>query len=338
MQLTSPGRHRPPQAPARRAARADGAVAGVAERCSFSELVYAHYGWRGGRSGGAEDRYRDVLKRFESAHGGVHSAYWCSYMESAVALTEKERRFPFRPRLTFHRETDWATKRSPQIADELHRLDELAIRARNVLSGVRQAICLHLVAASAAHLLSLADAAAAPDDPGKLQEALDLEKARIEKVQKYYEEAANGQAQIVYFAGMASAALLVSLLAGLALLLRHWTWETGIVALIAGALGGVVSVIQRITNESFHVDYDIGRPYAFFLGGLRPLIGGALALAVAYTFDGGILHLPTAHGSAHERHLALIVVSFLAGFSERWAQDTLTTAIPAGHSRAKPSH
>lgn len=299
---------------------------------TFAELVYAHHEWRSATNGDrpeqAEELYRQTLKRFQTTYGDVVSAYWCSHIESAVALTKKPRRFPLPPQIEFHRETDWATRRAPEIAAELHRLDELAIRARTVLSGVRETTCLHLIAACAGHLLSLADTAAAPKDPGELDAALAEEKKRIEDIQKYYCEAANGQAQIVYFAGMVTVAALVSVLGGLVLLLHRDTFLVGVVGLIAGAVGAVVSVIQRITNQSFQVDYDIGRPYAFFLGGLRPMIGGALAIAVTYTFDSGILHLPISSTSTHQEHLALVVVGFLAGFSERWAQDTLATALP----------
>jgi len=308
--------------------------------CTFAELLYAHHDWHtspnGDGPGSAEEEYRKTLHRFEAHHGDVVSAYWCSHIESGIALTEKPRRFGLRPRIAFHRETDWATKHAPEIAAELHRLDELAIRARTVLSGVREEICLHLVANSAAHLLSLADEASEPENARALNKALAEERARIDQVEAYYKEAANGQAEIVYFAGMATVAVLVSVLGGLALfthnLLHNETYHVGIVALIAGALGAVISVIQRITNSTFPVDYDIGRAYAFFLGGLRPLIGGTLAIAITYVFDSGILHLPIASTSTHDEHLALVVVGFLAGFSERWAQDTLATALPAQHA------
>jgi hypothetical protein len=303
---------------------------GTAAGPTFADLVYAHHGSRASPNGhrpDAEELYRRTLKRFQTTHGEVVSAYWCSHIESGVALTEKPRRFPFRPRVAFHRETDWATKRAPDIAAELHRLDELAIRSRTVLSGVRRAICLHLIASCAAHLLSLADAAAAPESPAELDAALAEEKDRIDEVERYYCEAANGQAQIVYVGGMATVAVLVSLLGGL--FLWHYDgFQVGVVAAVAGSVGAVVSVIQRITNQSFQVDYDIGRPYAFFLGGLRPMIGAALAIAITYVFASGILHLPLASPSSHNEHLALVVVGFLAGFSERWAQDTLATALP----------
>jgi hypothetical protein len=327
MQLTRPKHH----------------PSGTAAGSTFAELVYAHHDWRassnGGRPGQAEEAYRQALRRFQAAHGDVVSAYWCSEIESAVALTEKPRRFPLHPRIGFHRETDWATKRLPDIAAELHRLDELAIRARAVLSGARRTICLHLVAACAAHLLSLADDAASPENRGDLKKALAEEKQRIDKIESYYCDAANGQAQIVYVAGMATVAVLVSVLGGLVLLLHRETFLVGIVGLVAGAVGAVVSVIQRITNKSFRVDYDIGRPYAFFLGGLRPMIGAAFAIAITYTFDSGILHLPIASKKPDDVHMALVVVAFLAGFSERWAQDTLATALPQQQvARPEPSH
>jgi hypothetical protein len=70
-----------------------------------------------------------------------------------------------------------------------------------------------------------------------------------------------------------------------------------------------------------------------FLGGLRPLIGGAFAIAITFAFDGGLLHLPVAaSASTHDRRLALLVLAFLAGFSERWAQDTLTSVLPGSKS------
>jgi hypothetical protein len=296
---------------------------------SFSELVCAHFAWwqstRNGGSGQTEEAYRDVLGRFEEEHGRVVSSFWCSHLESGVALTERRRRFRSHGVLSLHRETDWATKRFPEIAVQLHRCDELAIRARTVLTGVRQRICLHLVASSAGHLLSLVDSASGPDGRADLRTALKEEQEALGRAERYYQEAANGQAEIVYFAGMAAVALAVALSAGLFL---RFEWKVGVAALVAGAAGAVVSVIQRINARSFHVDYDVGRPYAFFLGGLRPLIGGAFAIAVAFAFDSGMLHLPIANNNKEHEHLALVVLSFLAGFSERFAQDTLSSVLP----------
>ena len=308
---------------------------------AFSELVYAHHNWWRARQAGtpdpaAEAAYDSVLTAFEARHGPIVRAYWCSEIESAVALTERKRLGGLRsPVFGFHRESDWATNTAPRVAAELHHCDQLAVRANAVLTGVRQRICLELIVACAAHLLSLVDARAGVGNNAKTAAAVEHEREEIEKVKDYYCDAANGQAQLIYFGGIAT---VMVVLAAICTLWLSITWATPIAALIAGAIGAVVSVVQRINSGSFELDYDVGGPYIFFLGGLRPLIGGAFAVAISFAFDGGLLHAPIAASeSIDHRHLALLVISFLAGFSERFAQDTLTSVLPEAKSARAPA-
>jgi hypothetical protein len=299
---------------------------------SFAELVYAHYAWwhalrEPGERPHAHHAYERLRERFEEHHGRVVHAFWCTEIESAVALTERPRRHRWwdSAELAFHRESDWATKAHPEVAAALHKCDELAVRAQTVLTGVRRRICLHLVAATAGHLLSLVDTTSGHENTAATTEALKREEQALADTEAYYKQAANGQAQIAYFAGMAAVTLLIALVSTVTLIYNDWT--ASVAALIAGSCGAVVSVVQRINAGDFDLDYDVGRPYAFFLGGLRPLIGGAFALAISFAFTSGIAHLPiNAHDPDANRRLALLVVSFVAGFSERWAQDTLATA------------
>ena len=306
---------------------------------AFSELVYAHYGWwrqartEHGATEKATNAYHAKLARFQREHGRIVTSFWCTHLESGIALTEQPRSLGRDSLLTLHRETDWATKQFPEIASQLHRCDELAIKARTVLTGVRQRICMHLVAAAAGHLLSLVDSASGPETTAELKKALQAEQEAVARAERYYRQAANGQAEIVYFAGMAAVALAIAVTAGLVLQLE---WKVGVAALVAGALGAVVSVIQRINARAFHIDYDVGKPYAFFLGGLRPLIGGAFAIALAFAFDSKMLHLPVPTNDPKSEHLALVVISFLAGFSERFAQDTLASVLPQARTEPEP--
>jgi hypothetical protein len=314
---------------------AQAAARGRSQRApSFTELVYAHFAWwremhDSGTPGHATANYGGVLEQFERRHGEVVAAYWCSEVESGAVLTEKKRALPWlTPVSTFHRESDWATQNAPDVARELYRCDELAVRAKIVLKGIRQRICLRLVMASAAHLLSLVDSRATRTEDAAAAATLEHERKALDEIETYYCQAANGQAQIVYFTGMVFSAVVISLVVGLFLVLN----SAGPVfsALIAGAVGGVVSVVQRINAGHFDLEYDVGRPYAFFLGGLRPLIGGAFALAIAFAFKSGVLHLPlSTNHSNSEEHFALVVLGFLAGFSERFAQDTLAAAAQA---------
>jgi hypothetical protein len=307
---------------------------------SFPELIYAHFAWWNELHGGhltdaTRHRYESLKSAFEAANGSIVRAYWASNVESAVVLTERPRRLRWlEPRVGFHRESEWATRLWPDIATELHRCDELAVRATTVLTGVRRRICMNLVMASAEHLMGVADRRAdtrakIPPDAALLTQEQDA----LTRAEAYYKEAANGQAQIVYFGGMALVLLATAAFAAVWLAL---SWALPVAALIAGAIGAVVSVIARINSCTFDLDYDVGRPYALFLGGLRPLIGAAFAIALCFAVDGGLLHLPLASGeSPDHRRLALLVVAFVAGFSERWAQDTLVAAVPGMGKIAK---
>jgi hypothetical protein len=307
---------------------------------SFPELIYAHHAWwqemcDGNLTRPTQEQYDRLRAAFEQAHGEISRAYWCLNVQSAVVLTErKPGLLRSTPQCSFHRETEWATHHCPEIATELHRCDELAVRATTVLTGVRQRICMNLVMAAAEHLVALADRRAGEAAPAPSKALLDRERAALNRAEAYYKEAANGQAQIVYFAGMTTVVLVVAVFAALWLSI---SWATGVAALVAGSVGAVVSVIQRINSGKFELDYDVGRPYALFLGGLRPLIGGAFAMAISFAFDGGLLHLPVSETESRaDRRLALLVVSFVAGFSERWAQDALVSAVPGAKRPEAP--
>lgn len=302
---------------------------------TFSEVVYAHFNWWHHREGArrnahAAQAFDDARVAFEKRHGELVNAYWCSNVESAVALTRKKRlRGAIGSQWGFHRETDWATQDFPEVAEQLHRCDELAVRANAVLKSVRQRICMQLVYASASHLLGLVDARAGSSSEAAVTDAVAKERTAIDKAQAYYHEAANGQAQMAYFAGMV---MVTAALSVFAIVFLTLSWATPVAALIAGAVGAVVSVVQRINSGKFEVETDVGG-YPCFLGGLRPLIGGAFAMVISFAFTGGLLHEPIAAGeSTDHRRLALLVLGFFAGFSERWAQDTLTSIVPA----AKP--
>ena len=60
-------------------------------------------------------------------------------------------------------------------------------------------------------------------------------------------------------------------------------------------------------------------------------------MAITFAFSSGLLQLPVAsQETTDHRHLALLVLAFLAGFSERWAQDTLTSIVPVDKSQPAP--
>ena len=303
----------------------------------FPELVHLHALWRDALEGRRErltelDRdYHDTRAAFERDHGSIVNELWCTRAASAVCLTSQPGNALHGPKLAFHRVSDWATEGLPDVATQLHRCDELATRAAQVLTGLRERICLQLVMSSASHLLALADG---PADSVKLDAAIEQEKKSLDAAEAYYHDAATGQAQVVYFSGMAlSMALLAAfaLLGGFLLALPGIDDREFYGCLGAGGVGAVVSVLQRINSGRFDLEYDVGRAYVRFLGAVRPVIGGVFGLALYFAVTSRILtlfQLPSAGSTS--RLYALLVIAFLAGFSERWAQDTLTSLAPSG--------
>jgi hypothetical protein len=315
-------------------------------RVTFPDLVRVHFRWRQSLYEDAEatdeerarldGEYHDTLALFEAEHGEIVSAYWCADVESAVALTAGRPRTGWLRRLLsvspkFHRVSDWATKDEPEIARGLHRCDELAVRACEVLRGRSRRICIQLVMTSACHLLSLVDARSAYRDPALHKAAVAAEQRELAALRRDYREAANGDAQLVYFGGMAVGIALLALLylvAGGILRYENVEDATIIGCLVSGAVGALVSVIARVNSGSFALDEDVARGYTLFLGALRPVIGSIFGLLAYFALTSGfveVFKLP--EPDSIERFYFLCVIAFAAGFSERWAQDTLTGGL-----------
>lgn len=320
-------------------------------RVTFPDLVRIHFRWRQAErpGSGATDAereklnrdYHDALTTFEDEHGRMVSAYWCADVESAVALTAGKpdnrwlrRALSIAPR--FHRVSDWATKDEPDIARALHHCDEIAIRAAEVLRGRSRRISIQLVMTTACQLLSLIDARG-ENPPQAHKAAVAAEVRQLDDVRRAYRESANGDAQLVYFAGMAVGIAALGLLyasAGSVLDRAGVHASTIVGCLVAGAMGAVVSVIARVNSGSFSLDSDVARGYTLFLGSLRPWIGSIFGLLIYFAVTSNFIQIFKVPGDETEAFYFFCVLAFGAGFSERWAQDTLTGGL-TGRGRAK---
>jgi hypothetical protein len=99
----------------------------------------------------------------------------------------------------------------------------------------------------------------------------------------------------------------------------------GLETVIAGGLGAVLSVMTRITANNLSVDPTTGKGLVRLAGGFRPLIGGIFAFAIYAFVRGGLLPIKVTVTGTAEIYFFLSV-AFLAGFSERFAQDAVTRA------------
>lgn len=339
----------------------DGAVsedvvtAGQAGAVSFSELVRAHYAWeRGGCvEGPAEDHYRRLLAAFQAEEGELVHSYWSTRRPSAVALTIKQNEWLTQLltdhdcRIRLHRVTDWLA-REAAIAELLHHCDTLAIKVSEVLRGSSERIAMQWLYAVESHLLGFIERAAGRPDKANIKEVVESQKDELIEIERYYARAATKATRIVYFWGMVVGAA-VSAALGAALAFALWqsgefdhpqtlTAQTFFLCFVAGTMGAFISVLMRMSSNSFRVDYEVGRSTIRRLGSFRPFIGAIFGMVLFFVLKSGLLSVET--DSESEQFFYYGSLAFLAGFNERFTNVILgkaeqTIAPSLGDSSAK---
>jgi hypothetical protein len=101
-------------------------------------------------------------------------------------------------------------------------------------------------------------------------------------------------------------------------------------ALVAGGVGAVVSVLQRITTGKLDLDVFAGRRLLRRLGMFRPIVGALFGIVTFVAVEGGVIPFEVP-ATPERRFYFYCALAFLAGFNERWAQDMLGKA---GQERA----
>jgi hypothetical protein len=111
---------------------------------------------------------------------------------------------------------------------------------------------------------------------------------------------------------------------------------------LAGALGSIVSVMIRLQKD--FSDLKAWEPLHFLFTGLfRPMVGMAFAIFVFAAFESGIIPVEVVGGDGSpEENLFYLTVAFLAGFSERFAEDIVEGAekrcdVPSEHEQFPPT-
>jgi hypothetical protein len=150
-------------------------------------------------------------------------------------------------------------------------------------------------------------------------------RARLAKDEAIYLSSMQRLAQRKYVEGMfrglvilgAPAVAILSLMTGVIGFDSAW-----VAAAAAGAIGAVLSVLQRIGRGPLDLGPE-GLQNTFWLNGfVRPVIGAVLGTASFVLIEGGLVALATSSGGG-DRVLYYAGIAFLAGFSERFAQDML---------------
>lgn len=147
----------------------------------------------------------------------------------------------------------------------------------------------------------------------------------VEDAEARFRLAAERDAQVLYARGMVWGGLAVAVLSGIVALIFLLVAIPAqyAVAFPAGAFGGLMSVLQRMTTRSLKLDFNAGKQMLVAFGAARPMVGGVFGMALFCLLKGGLV--PAVDIPAHQELAFYSAAGFLAGFNERFAQDTLAT-------------
>ncbi len=315
-------------------------------RVSFSDLVRAHHAWdtdpNVANAEAVKGRFQELLSRFEAAAGEIVDAYWCRHVASGVALTRRERQrrgrlLGRRRKLEYrlHRVSDWVTDDAHEIADLLHDCDILAIKASNGLESVPRAVVMQWLMLVESHLLGFIERAGETrPDPKVVRRFAAAERAELERIEEYYFRAGEKRAMMRYVEGMLGLGLVLLLgtaiaTAGVLALFGALDLESASVrefyaSAAAGGIGAVISALMRMSGRGdFAIDHEMTQLEVTLVGAYRPLIGSVSGIVVYFLMKTPLIPL-------EESALTLplfVVVSFIAGFSERWTRMVLSGAM-----------
>lgn len=145
-----------------------------------------------------------------------------------------------------------------------------------------------------------------------------------------YAKSATRAAQQWYWRGTAQGAgwLVVGLAAAVIVVGILGSWDPTSVALLlastalAGALGALVSVLQRLSTSGLRMNYETEHTSVKRNGYFRPFVGAVSGVVSYGLLAGGLLAIDP--GSGASRVAFYVSIAFVAGFSERFARDLLS--------------
>jgi hypothetical protein len=170
---------------------------------------------------------------------------------------------------------------------------------------------------------SESDSESLPQPSAKFKADLANYRNELAAAQSRLSEAIQRKVQSRYWQGAIIGICVVALISMLIGLVFWWRGTDAAygVALPAGGLGALVSLLQRMSSGKLVLDINASRDLLELFGAVRPLIGAVFGMAVTALLIGGLV--PVIQIPENQELAFFAGVGFLAGFNERWAQDML---------------
>lgn len=270
-----------------------------------------------------ERYYAKLLTAFEATHGGITDSYYCSDVLAAAVLTAKDE---------LHVVSQLGTASEPE--ELIFECERVNSEVRRLLKGRDLKICMAMLYSVVTYLLGALDRikkAESQEANAVNPKVLSLLRKDLSHAKAYYMECAQRAALIEYFFGMLRGFLglilitLAVVLAGFLSNISVHPFTPVIVSLISGAIGALISVMSRMAFGSLSLNYEAGEKIIRLLGAFRPIIGAVFGVALYVLPASGLLPLRIPDNPSQQLYF-YAGIAFLAGFSERWAQDMLVVA------------
>jgi hypothetical protein len=236
-----------------------------------------------------------------------------------------------------HIEPTFGDPDSPRAKQILFRCLKVHYQALEYLKPKPRKICMRMTFNVITMLLGTLDnrigrgePASAFDQSHADQRTLEQE---LESTEAYYLTAVRRQARIHYMVGMLIGLPLAGLVAYV-LYTFHELPTNMSIAFAAGAAGALVSVMERLTSGKLEMNHEAGRAINVSLGLMRPFIGALFAVALYFFISGDLVSVFQLPNDEQSQRFFFAGLAFLAGFSERFAQDMVAQGKSAGVAQA----
>jgi len=288
-----------------------------------------------------------LLEKYEN-HGTwwVRDHHFCSYIPAGVVLRRRRRvsrfarlqdsiRLSRKARIPRKSDTTIDMVYLPEATETTDPEIEAAIwksyslyLAATQRRGERQYFLIQRIYSLIVYLLSLADAQAiSTTDSERIAKEAPGACAELNHLEQSLKKAIVTEARQDYLVGMFSGVIFLMILVGV--LLRFTSGKSAMHAVLgviaAGGLGATLSVMSRLTANRLSVDAGADTALIRLAGGFRPVVGAVFGLAL-YTFIEADLLPINVTVTGQKLTYFYLAVAFLAGFSERFAQDAITKA------------
>jgi hypothetical protein len=276
-----------------------------------------------------------LLDSYMRAHGEIEESFVAQNLDAGAVLVKKKEKGGDAFTIHVRYPPEHVALVAPEFEETLWRCSALARKSRQLLRSTNARMVLRLMYSLIVYLLSVLDSQqGAPEAERKqrIERALETAGEHLDSAQQQYMRSAIWGAQLAYCQGMIFGLLaLLAVLAGIGLLgtsIDETEFSRILMTLGAGGVGALVSVMQRLTAERLRLNPTAEHNSLRLLGAFRPLLGGILGLVIYVLISGDLLNIAVPPGSPIKTLYFLAGLAFLAGFSERLAQDTLAQATP----------